>query len=172
MRIGFEPNSIERLDSALVPTARNDELRLLYLGDYAFQELVGKPIRHMDFNALILINKEVVSLTGEKHEYTEEDERRIRSLLKDVEQREVEADFEEEILAKTSLLVFRIASGQYFHEGNKRTALVAGLAFLQMNGYTLDIKNTDLVAVVDRAGISAATLNDVHAALRRLIRSV
>lgn len=145
---------------------------MLYLRDYMFEELVGKPVHHIDFDALILINKEVVSLTKEKHEYTEEDERRIRSLLKDVEQLGVEADFEEEILGKASLLIFKIASGQYFHEGNKRTALVAGLAFLQMNGYTLDIKNADLVGVVDRAGISTATLNDVQAALRRLNRSV
>ncbi|MDV3294164.1 MAG: Fic family protein [Nitrososphaerales archaeon] len=134
--------------------------------------MVGSPVRHMNFDALILINREVVSLTGEKHEYTEEDERRIRSLLMDVEQLGVRGEYREEILAKVSLLIFRIASGQYFHEGNKRTALVAGLAFLQMNGYTLDIKDTDLVSVIDRAGISTATLNDVQAVLRRLVRDV
>lgn len=134
--------------------------------------MAGKPVHHVDFDALILINREVVSLTEEKHEYTEEDERKIRSLLKEVERLQAEADFEEMILAKASLLVFRIASGQYFHEGNKRTALVAGLAFLRMNGYTLDIKDAGLVAVVDRAGIATAALNDVQTILRRLIRSV
>ena len=130
------------------------------------------PVRHIDFKALVLINKEVVSLTGEKHEYTEEDERRIRKSLNDVERLGIEEDPRDEILAKASLLMFRIASGQYFHEGNKRTALVAGLAFLQMNGHTFDIKDPGLVEVIDRAGISTATLNDVHEALRRLIRDV
>jgi death-on-curing protein len=125
----------------------------------------------MDFDTLVLVNKEVVSLTKERHEYTEEDEKKIRSLLKDVELLKAGASHKEEILAKASLLMFRIASGQYFHEGNKRTALVAGLAFLRMNGCTLNIKNEDLVAVVDRAGISTATLSDVHATLRRLIKN-
>lgn len=126
----------------------------------------------MDFDSLVLINKEVVSLTKEKHEYTDEDERRIRSLLRDVEQLEVGADLQEAILGKAAVLIFRIASGQYFHEGNKRTALVAGLSFLRMNGFTADVEDVNLVAVVDRAGISTATLIDVQAALRNLIRNV
>lgn len=126
----------------------------------------------MDFDTLVLINREVVSLTKEKHEFTEEDERRIRSMLKDVEQLGDDVDSEDAIIGKASLLIFRIASGQYFHEGNKRTALVAGLSFLQMNRFSADIKNADLVAVVDRAGIATATLNDVRAVLRRLVRNV
>lgn len=134
--------------------------------------LTGKPIRHIDFEALVLINKKVVSLTREKHEYTEEDERRIRSLLQEVEELEVGVDSEAVILDKASLLIFRVASGQYFHEGNKRTALVAGLSFLQMNGFAADVENTDLVAVVDRTGISTASLNDIRDVLRRLIKSV
>lgn len=126
----------------------------------------------MDFGALTTVNKKVVSLTQEKHEYDEEDEVRIRSLLRDVEQLEVEGGLGEEMLAKASLLIFRIASGQYFHEGNKRTALVAGLAFLRMNGFTADIESADLVSVIDKAGVSNATLNGVQDVLRRLVKSV
>jgi len=126
----------------------------------------------MDLDTLVLINREVVQLTSERHEYTEEDEKRIKTLLREVREVGQGENPETAVLQKASLLVYRIAAGQHFHEGNKRTALVAGLAFLEMNGYTIDIKDPGLVSVVDRAGISAATLNDVQAALKRLIRNV
>jgi death-on-curing protein len=126
----------------------------------------------LDIDSLILINKEVFSLTKEKHEYTGEGERKIRIMLNDVERLEVGENLQETVLEKVALLIFRIASGQYFHECNKRTALVAGLSFLRMNGFTADVEDANLVAVVDRAGISTATLNDVQVVLRNLIRNV
>jgi death-on-curing family protein len=132
--------------------------------------LAGRSIRHIDFETLVLINQKVVALTKEKHEYTTEDEDRIRQLLKDVEMLGG-ADPRETVLGKAALLMFRIASGQYFHEGNKRTALVAGLSFLQMNGLTADIEDPNLVGVVDRAGVANASLKDVQDVLRGLIRS-
>ena len=66
----------------------------------------------------------------------------------------------------------RIASGQHFHAGNKRTALVAGLAFFEMNGFTMDIKDSGLVSVLDKAGLAMADLEDVMVVLRRLVRHV
>ena len=131
-----------------------------------------KPVRHVDFRTLVMINREVVALTGDKHEYTEEDEERIKALLKAVEDLDGREDFRAVILDKASLLTFRVASGQNFHEGDKRTALVAGLAFLEMNGFEADIKDSGLVAAVDRAGIGTATLKEVKAALKKLIRNV
>lgn len=120
---------------------------------------------------MILINKNVESLTGEEHRYEHEDERRAMSLLEHVENVKA-ASRHEEILQEASLLVFGLASGQYFHEGNKRTALVAGLAFLELNGSTMDIRDPTLVSVVDRAGISTATLNDVREIMNRLVKDV
>ena len=83
---------------------------------------MSRRIRHVDFGTLVAINREVVSLTGEKHEFTDEDERRMKSLLKEVEDAAAADDYDAQILEKASLLVFRIAAGQHFHEGNKRTA--------------------------------------------------
>ena len=113
----------------------------------------------------------MVSLTGEEHRYEHEDERRARSLLEQIENLNA-ASRREEILQEASLLVFGLASGQYFHEGNKRTALVAGLAFLELNGSTMDVKDPALVSVVDRAGISTATLNEVRDIMNSLIKDV
>ena len=80
--------------------------------------------------------------------------------------------FEEAIVQKVSLLMHKLATGQHFHEGNKRTALVAGAAFLKVNGYTIDIRDAELVGLMDKAGISGATLIEVREGIRRLIRRV
>jgi len=134
--------------------------------------LAKRSVHHLDFDALVLINKEVVSLTGEEHQFNGEDARGMKSLLRDVEEAGAGEDLEETLLAKASLLMFRIASGQHFHEGNKRTALVAGIAFLQMNGRAVDIRDEGLVGVIDRAGVGRATLNDLTAKLRSLVKHV
>jgi prophage maintenance system killer protein len=122
----------------------------------------------MDFDALVSINRAVVGLTGEPHEYAEADRRKLASLIHEVEERGDNLDFDEAVREKASLLVFKIASGQYFRAGNKRTALVAGLAFLVKNGRTIDIRNTEFVSTVDRAGIAAASLDDVYGVIERL----
>ncbi len=129
-------------------------------------------IRLFDFQTLVDINKEVVSLTGDKHEYTREDERELRQLLTEVQETANAEERKESIMQKVSLLVFRLASGQHFHEGNKRTALTAAETFLRANGYTIDISDKELVRVVDKAGIGQASLSKVREVMRRLIRNV
>lgn len=118
------------------------------------------------------INRDVVALTKDLHEYTEEDERKLKIKLAGIESEASDEDFKEAVMRKASLLMFGIASGQHFHEGNKRTALVAGSAFLKMNGYELDLKAPDLVEIMDKAGVGLATLNDVHETVKRLVRVV
>ena len=129
-------------------------------------------IRLFDFQTLVNINKEVVSLTGDKHEYTREDERELRQLLTEVQETANAEERRESIIQKVSLLIFRLASGQHFHEGNKRTALTAGESFLRANGYTIEISDKELVQVVDKAGIGQAGLSEVREIVRRLIRNV
>ncbi len=129
-------------------------------------------VRYFDVKTLVKINAEVVSLTGDKHEYTKEDERKLRRLLNEVEETGNEEERNESIIRKVSLLIFGVANGQYFHEGNKRTALVAAETFLKGNGYTMDMKDKDLVQAVDKAGIGQATLSQVSTVIRRLIRNV
>ena len=122
----------------------------------------------MDLPTLAIVNKEVVLLTREPHEYSKADGEQLESLLKEVEARADNQDFEEAIPEKASLLVFKLASGQHFRAGNKRTALVAGLVFLRKNGYKVDISNPELVSVVDKAGMAGASLDDVYEVMGRL----
>ena len=79
-------------------------------------------------------------------------------------------DFEEAVPEKASLLVFKVASGQYFRAGNQRTALVAGAAFLRKNGFAVDMRDRVLVSFVDKVGIAAASLDDLHEAMKRVLK--
>jgi len=129
-----------------------------------------KTIQHMDLEALSEVNKEVVLLTREEHGYSTADGRKLRKLLKEVELRAGNEDFDEALAEKAALLVYDIARGQYFHAGNKRTALVAGLAFLAKNGENIDIMDPVLVETVDKAGIAAADLDDLLTVMSGLLK--
>jgi len=122
----------------------------------------------MDFDTMVRINKGVVALTGEPHEYSVADGRKLVALVKEVEQRADNQEVSEAVPEKAALLIFKLASGQYFRAGNKRTALVAGRVFLAKNGYDVDITNSEFVSTVDRAGIAAASLDDLYGVLRGL----
>jgi prophage maintenance system killer protein len=135
----------------------------------ARQPVAKKTIHHMDLKTLIGVNKGVVALTKEPHEYSSADRLKLANLVKEVEDRADNQEYVEAIAEKASLLVYDIARGQYFHAGNKRTALVAGLAFLAKNGQKVDVQDPQLVSTVDRAGIAAADLDDVYAVVKKLI---
>lgn len=128
-----------------------------------------KVIHGMDFDTLVAINKEVASLTRETHEFSPADGEKLKELLQGVATRADNQDLEEAVREKASFLVFKIASGQHFHAGNKRTALVAGLVFLNKNGYKIRINDKDFVSAVDKVGMAAASLDDLNEVMRRLM---
>jgi prophage maintenance system killer protein len=130
---------------------------------------VGKIIHHMGFDEVVHVNRAVVALTKEEHAYSEADGRKLAALVREVEARADNAPPEEAIPEKASLLVFKLASGQYFRAGNKRTALVAAVVFLLKNGYSLDPRDPALVDTVDKVGIAAAGLDDLFATIQRLL---
>ena len=127
-----------------------------------------RKVHHMDLEALDTINREVVTLTQEPHEYSKADGEQLELLLKDVVSRADNQDFEEAVPEKASLLVFKLATGQHYRAGNMRTALVAGLVFLLKNGYTIRIDSPELVSIVDKAGVAGASLDDVYEVMGRL----
>jgi prophage maintenance system killer protein len=123
----------------------------------------------MDFETVVDVNREVVALTGEPCEYSTADGRKLVALVKEVELRADNQEFLDAVTDKAALLVFKAASGQYFRAGNKRTALVLGLAFLNKNGYTMNIQDAEFMSAVDKAGMGAAGLDELYAIVRRLI---
>jgi prophage maintenance system killer protein len=131
---------------------------------------VGKrTVHHMDFEAVVGVNREVVTLTGEKCEYSTADGKKLADLVKEVELRADNQEFEDAVTDKAALLVFKAASGQYFRAGNRRTALVLGLVFLHKNGYTINIQDPEFLSAVDKAGMGAAGLDELYGILRRMI---
>lgn len=133
-----------------------------------FAAVGKKAVRHLDFDALVGINREVVTLTGETHGYSPADGKKLRELVKEVELRADNQAFVGAVSEKAALLVFKIASGQYFKAGNKRTALVAGAVFLRKNGYSVDIRRPELVSTVDRVGVAAASLEELFVVIGNL----
>ncbi|HYC11824.1 MAG TPA: Fic family protein [Nitrososphaerales archaeon] len=134
--------------------------------------MAKKTVHHMDFDSLLAVNREVVLLTREPHEFTPADGEKLKELLAGAEERADNERPEEAVADKAAFLIFKLASGQHFRSGNKRTALVAGLVFLRKNGYGIEISHPDLVSVVDRAGMAAADLDDLYEVIKRLATKV
>ena len=131
--------------------------------------MAKKTVHYADFDSILTVNREVVRLTKEPHEISHPDGEKIEELLAEVEEQAEGEDLHKAILRKASYLVFKLASGQHFRNGNKRTALVAGLVFLRKNGYGMDITNPMLVSAVDKAGIAAAGMDDIHEVISELV---
>jgi prophage maintenance system killer protein len=132
--------------------------------------MARKTIHYMDLETLVEVNKGVVALTHEPHGLSPADSQKLSELVKQVEQRADNQDFDQALTEKASLLIYEIARGQFFRTGNRRTALVAGLVFLLKNGYTLDVENAELVGAVDKAGIAAADLDDLFGVIQSLAK--
>ena len=130
--------------------------------------MAKKTIHHLGFETIVEMNKKIVSLTGEPHGFSLADSQKLLGVVKEVEQRADNEDPKEAIPEKAALLVFKLASGQYFRSGNRRTALMAALVFLAKNGYKIDIADPDLLSTVDRVGVAAASLDDIYEILNRL----
>ncbi len=111
-------------------------------------------------------------LHSDEHAYTKDDEQKIRRLLSNVRKIANDEEPAESIIQKTSLLIFQIARGQHFHEGNKRTALAVAESFLKFNGYTMNMEDRALLDVVYKAGIGQAGLSNVRDIVGQLIRGV
>lgn len=131
--------------------------------------MARKTIHYMDLESLLAVNKEVVMLTNEPHGFTPADGEKLQELLAEVEGRGNNEKLGAAVSEKAALLVFRIASGQHFRGGNKRTALVAGVVFLRKNGRKMDITDPAFVSTVDKVGIAAATLDDLYAVMEGLV---
>jgi prophage maintenance system killer protein len=137
-----------------------------------FRQAKRNKIRYPDFQAIVRVNRKVVTLTSDEHVYTKDDEQKIRRLLADVRKIANDEEPAESIIQKTSLLIFQIAGGQHFHEGNKRTALAVAEAFLKFNGYTMNVKDSSLLDVVYKASMGQAGLSNVRDIIRQLIKGV
>lgn len=73
---------------------------------------------------------------------------------------------------EASYLMFHLASGQRFHEGNKRTAIISTATFLVMNGYTMKVQDErrDRLLKKIASGDPSITLIDLENMVRPLVK--
>jgi death-on-curing protein len=64
------------------------------------------------------------------------------------------------IEARSAYLVYLINKGHLFEDGNKRTSLLTGMAFLELNGFILHATDEELEAFALRVASSEATNKD------------
>ena len=131
--------------------------------------MAKKTVHHMDFETLVSVNKEVVELTNEPHEFTNADKQKMKELLAEAESVASDEGFEQGVIAKAVFLVFKIASGQHFRGGNKRTAIVAGYVFLRKNAHSIGIQDKGLLSAVDKVGIAAESLDELQRVVEALV---
>ncbi len=88
--------------------------------------------RWITIEEAIWINQQVVFETGESHHLREQG--LLASALARPRNRWSYAG-EEDVLALAASLLFGLAKNHPFEQGNKRTAAVAALMFIEINGY-------------------------------------
>lgn len=124
------------------------------------------------FEDVVEANGKAVELTAELHDFDPDDEDRLRALLRRVRRTYNRLPEVDKIGRKAALLLYGLAARQCFHEGNKRTAMIICLAFLQRNGYEVELGDERLRRSVDRAAILTGSLKEVYEALKPLIKNV
>jgi death-on-curing protein len=67
-----------------------------------------------------------------------------------------------EIWDKAGVYCFNIIANHIFHDGNKRTGLESALLFLELNGFTLNASDDDLIAFATDAASGKFTLADTQ----------
>lgn len=72
---------------------------------------------------------------------------------------------------QATVLAHSIAEGQLFIDGNKRTALVAMLTFLEINGFRVEATDPELAGWI-LSFSTGATPEDVAKLLRSALRSI
>ena len=121
---------------------------------------------------VVNINKEAVRLTPERHELEEHDEAKLRAILEKVKHSYNRPPLEERIARKAALLLYGIAQSQCFHDGNKRTALIACASFLKRNSHSIHLEDKELLTSLDKVAIFCRNLKELYPIVKRLIGNV
>lgn len=127
-------------------------------------------VYYPSLESIILANKKAVRFTGDEHGYTDSDLELLRMMLaklKRVASRE--PSFKRRMVKKASFLMYGIARGQRFYEGNKRTSFLVTREFLRKNGYTLPTSKR-LGRTLTMVALDRLPLNSVEEELARLVK--
>lgn len=90
-----------------------------------------------------VLNKRAEKMFKEEWMYGIKDKEGLESLIATVDNSFFNIVPYPTIISKAAHFWYTIATRQMFHNGNKRTALLTGLLFLQINGYKFKIKDEE-----------------------------
>ena len=129
---------------------KNDETRVLKL--YFDNELIDK-WAVIKFNPLhvSLKNLETLNEMSEKYFFKEEwfygvkDEEALLSMIGSVDNSFFGVEPYPTVISKATYYWYTIATKQMFNNGNKRTALLTALFYLQINGFEFKIKDKEML---------------------------
>ena len=97
------------------------------------------PLRYLSVDEVEAINAAVLSGDGQASVLRDSD-----VLAGAVERPKTAAYYEQaDLVTQAARLIAAIALAHAFKDGNKRTALLAGAVFLDLNGYTIDVAPSD-----------------------------
>lgn len=122
------------------------------------------PTRYLPYEAIVDLN---VQFGGPGSGVRDEDG--LRGALGRIEQTMFGEDLFPTVWEKAAALTHAIASSQNFHDGNKRTALMASLMFLQLNGVEIrDLPPIQFDAFVRTMGLDGFFVEeDPHRSIKK-----
>ena len=122
-------------------TANEYELKFLYENELWDVWLVHR-INHIkvEYDDLVNYNERSEKMFREEYLYGPKDKEGLDSLVNQVEQGGFGIDYYyPTILSRATYYWYTIATKQMFFNGNKRTALITALTYLENNGYQFEI---------------------------------
>lgn len=127
---------------------------------------------YVRYTSLAEYNKQAEKMFAEKSFYGIKDADGLHSLVNQVKQGGFGVDyFYPSILRMAAYYWYTIATKQMFNNGNKRTAFVVALAFLENNGYSLsDLTTDDLYQISMNLARSEMSSEDLFAFLQQRAR--
>ena len=98
--------------------------------------------RYLSYEILVNINREITSTYGLAYGIL--NERALESILETMKYKGSPLKSKKENLAeKAAYLLYELIAQHPFVDGNKRTALIATITFLELNGYQLEFEEKE-----------------------------
>ena len=118
-------------------------------------------IRYLSYEILININREITSAYGLAHGIL--NEKALESILETVKYKGRPLKSKKENLAeKAAYLLYELIAQHPFIDGNKRTALIATITFLELNGYQLEFEEKEVEELTTAIGRGKTSYPEVR----------
>jgi len=116
-------------------------------------------MRYLTAQQLLLIHSRLIDQTGGSAGVR--DQNRIKSVIEAPKQAVFGQEQYATVFKKATVYIRNIIYDHPFVDGNKRTAMLSGLTFLDLNGYTTDCKPGEIEKLAVRIATKKITINEI-----------